>query len=166
MTRCYILASLSNVLQSQHLQYLTSADIMLNLKEMFGQIGKSARQNAMTNLMTIKMVQGTSVREHALKMIGFLNELEIFGCNLDGELQVDMIIASLPDSFNSFRVNYYMNKLEYTLAELLNELVTFEGINKSKGASINYTQSAGPSTSRPKRRGKKKKKDGAKTVVV
>ncbi|XP_059637075.1 uncharacterized protein LOC132278863 [Cornus florida] len=59
-----------------------------------------------------------------------------------------------------------MNKLEYTLAELLNELVTFEGINKSKGASINYTQSAGPSTSRPKRRGKKKKKDGAKTVVV
>ncbi|XP_059627219.1 uncharacterized protein LOC132270012 [Cornus florida] len=43
MTRCYILASISNVLQSQHLQYLTSADIMLNLKEMFGQIGKSAR---------------------------------------------------------------------------------------------------------------------------
>ncbi|XP_059629675.1 uncharacterized protein LOC132272568 [Cornus florida] len=166
MTRCYILASLSNVLQSQHLHYLTSADIMLNLKEMFGQVGKSARQTTMTNLMTTKMVQGTPVQDHALKMIGFLNELKILGCNLDSELQVDMIIASLLDSLNSFRVNYSTNKLEYSLAELLNELVTFEGIIKSKGASVNYNQSAGPSTSKPKRRGKKKKNDGAQTVLM
>ena len=36
MTRCSILASISNVLQHQHDSMATTYDIMYNLKEMFG----------------------------------------------------------------------------------------------------------------------------------
>ena len=36
MARCYILASMSNVLQHQHERMLTTYDIMFNLKEIFG----------------------------------------------------------------------------------------------------------------------------------
>ena len=36
MTRCYLLASMSNVLQHQHEHMATAYDMMLNLKEMFG----------------------------------------------------------------------------------------------------------------------------------
>ena len=36
MARCYILASMSNVLQQQHESMATTYDMMFNLKEMFG----------------------------------------------------------------------------------------------------------------------------------
>ena len=71
MTRCYILASINGVLQQQHLPMPTAWDMMLNLKKMFGEQGRSTRQDVMRNLLNIKMVEGTPVREHTLKMIGF-----------------------------------------------------------------------------------------------
>ncbi|GFY91148.1 hypothetical protein Acr_07g0013440 [Actinidia rufa] len=77
MTRCYILASIDGVLQQQHLSMLIARDMMLNLKKMFDEQGRSARQDVMRNLLNTKIVEGTPVREYALKMIGFLNELKI-----------------------------------------------------------------------------------------
>ncbi|XP_057954095.1 uncharacterized protein LOC131148409 [Malania oleifera] len=44
MVRCYILASMSNVLQHQHQFMPSSDDIMQNLKEMFGDQNRVARQ--------------------------------------------------------------------------------------------------------------------------
>ncbi|XP_057459282.1 uncharacterized protein LOC130749944 [Actinidia eriantha] len=116
MTRCYILASIDGVLQQQYLPMPTARDIMLNLKEMFGEQGRSARQDVMRNLLNTKMTEGTPVREHALKMISFLNELEILGAKIDADSQIDIILQSLPDSFNQFRLNYLMNKNHYTLS--------------------------------------------------
>ena len=43
MARCYILASMSNVLQQQHERMLTAYDIMMNLKEMFGDQSRAGR---------------------------------------------------------------------------------------------------------------------------
>ena len=54
----------------------------------------------MKNLMSTKMVEGTLVREHVLKMISFINELDMLGAEIDSETQVDVILASLLDSFN------------------------------------------------------------------
>ncbi|GFY95445.1 hypothetical protein Acr_10g0008300 [Actinidia rufa] len=110
----------------------TAQDMMINLKEMFGEQGRSARQDVMRNLLNTKMAEGTIVREHALKMIGFLNELEILGDEIDADSQIDIILQSSPDSFNQFRLNYLMNKNHYTLSELMNELHAAEGIIKSK----------------------------------
>ena len=42
MAKCYILASISNVLQHQMLDVELASDIMLSLKEMFGEQGCSA----------------------------------------------------------------------------------------------------------------------------
>ena len=36
MSQCYILASMSNILQHQHQSMPTTYDMMMNLKEMFG----------------------------------------------------------------------------------------------------------------------------------
>ena len=44
MSRCYILASMLNVLQHQHQAIPTAYDMMLNLKELFGQQNWDARQ--------------------------------------------------------------------------------------------------------------------------
>ena len=85
--------------------------------EMFGEQGCSARQDTMRLILNTKMAQGISVKEHCLKMISYLNTLEVFGADIDGESPVDMILQSLPKLIEEFRFNYNMNKNIYTLFE-------------------------------------------------
>ena len=92
-----------------------ASDIMFSLKEMFGEQGHSARQDTMRLLLNTKMAQGTLVREHCLKMISYLNTLKVLGVDIDGESQVDMILQSLPESFEEFRLKYNMNT-KFTLS--------------------------------------------------
>jgi hypothetical protein len=63
--------------------------------------------------------------------------MEVLGTKIDGESQVDMILHSLLNSFNQLRLNVLMNKNEYTLAKLMNELIAAENILKSK-VIVNY----------------------------
>ena len=85
MVRCYMLASMSNVLQHQHQAMPTAYDMITSLKEMFGDQNRAARLVAMKDLMNTTMVEGTSVKDHVLKMVSLLNELEILGAKIDGE---------------------------------------------------------------------------------
>ena len=61
MARCYIQASMSSVLQHQHQSYKTAYDIISNLKEMFADQSKPAKQAAMRVLISTKMAEGTPV---------------------------------------------------------------------------------------------------------
>ena len=122
MAKCYILALMSNVLQQQHERMLSAYDILLNLKEMFGEQSRATRQVAMKALLNTKMAEGTPIQDRVLKMISHLNELEVLGAEVDGETQIDIVLMSLPESFNNFRLSYNMSKSHYSLAELLKEL--------------------------------------------
>ena len=128
-------------------------DMITNLKEMFGDLNHAARLVAMKDLMNTTMVEGTLVRDHILKMMSLLNELEILGAEIDGETQVDIILQSLPDSFKQFCLNYNMNKFSYSMAELLKELQAAEGLIKKPTVALVIEKC---STSKPK--GKKKQK--------
>ena len=88
-------------------------------------------------------------------MISNLNTLEFLGADIDGESQVDMLLQSLSESFKEFRLNYNMNKKIYSLSELMNELVTAEGILGTSSVDANMAET---STSQPKSKGKSKKK--------
>ena len=91
----------------------------------------------MRALLNTKMAEGTLVRDHVLKMISHLNELEILGAEIDGESQVDIVLMSLPESYKNFRLNYSMSKESYSLAELLKELQAVEGIlGHAKSAQV------------------------------
>ena len=96
-----------------------ASNIMLSLKEMFGEQGRSARQETMRQIYNTKMAEGSSVREHSLTKISNLNTLEVLGANIDEESTVDMILQSLLESFKEFRLNYNMNKKIYSLSELI-----------------------------------------------
>jgi hypothetical protein len=106
----------------------------------------------MKSLLSTKMAEGTPMREHCLSMITLLNTLEVLGAEFDGESQVDMILQSLPNSFNQFKLNVSMSKKDYTLAKLMNELIAAKSILRSK-VSVNYAHA-----SNSKLRGIKKKK--------
>ena len=92
MAKCYILASILNALQHQMQDVELALDIMLSLKEIFGEQGHLARQETMRQIYNTKMAEGSSVREHCLTMISNLNTLEVLGADINGESQVDMIL--------------------------------------------------------------------------
>ena len=156
MAKCYILAFISNVLQHQMQDVELASDIMLILKEMFGEQGHSAWQETIRQIYNTKMAKGSSVREHCSTMISNLNTLEVLGANIDGESQVDMILQSLPESFKEFKLNYNMNKKIYSLSELMNELVAAESILGTSSVNANMAKA---STSQPKSKGKGKKNE-------
>ena len=85
MAKCYILTFISNVLQHQMQDVELASDIMLSLKEMFGEQGRSTRQETMRKIYNTKMAEDSSVREHCLTMISNLNTLEVLGADIDGE---------------------------------------------------------------------------------
>ena len=127
IARCYILASMNNVLQQQH-SHFTAKSMMNNLADMFGDQTLQAKQAAIWKLMNCRMRPGTPVRVHMLEVIALLNDIEIMGALIDEETQVDMVLETLSDSFDTFKLNYSMNKLSYNLTELMKELQTTEAL--------------------------------------
>nr|XP_016489146.1 PREDICTED: uncharacterized protein LOC107809068 [Nicotiana tabacum] len=164
MARCYILASMSNVLQHQHQSIESAYDILENIKEIFGDQNRAAKQTTKKALLNTKIVEGSSVRDHVLKMMSLLNELEVLGANIDKDTQVEMILQTLPDSFQQFRLNYNMNKMDLSLAKLLNELQSTETIIKQQAPPVALNFEA-CSSSNP-RGGQKKKKAKNRLLVV
>ncbi|KAL4277814.1 hypothetical protein GQ457_03G017540 [Hibiscus cannabinus] len=67
-------------------------------------------------------------------MMGYIQTLEKLGFALNDELAIDVVLQSLPDSFNQFILNFNMNEIEKTLPQLLGMLRTAEG-NMKKGRS-------------------------------
>ncbi|KAK4721375.1 hypothetical protein R3W88_011608 [Solanum pinnatisectum] len=79
-----------------------------------------AKQTNMKAVLTTKMAEGSSVMKHVLNMMSFLNELEIL-----------MVLQTLPYSFKLFCYNYNMNKMDLSLKKLLNEMTIEESIISS-----------------------------------
>ena len=77
-----------------------------------------------------------------------------------------MVLESLPETFKEFKVNYNMNKRNITLTELMNELHSTEEIYRAEKSlgSINIAEKC--SSSRPKPKGKGKKKVGKKKLSI
>ena len=66
-------------------------------------------------------------------MIGYIKSLSKLGFPLSQELATDVILQSLPDSYNQFVLNFNMNEIGKTLPQLLSMLRTAEGNMKKVG---------------------------------
>ena len=108
--------------------------------------------------MTKKMKKGVSVKEHVLDMINIMHDVTIHGEIINERTQVSIILESLSPAFKGFTTNYVMNKLSYNMTQLLNELQTYESLNKGseKEGEANVADS-NPSYSKAKT---KKRKNG------
>ncbi|XP_075508081.1 uncharacterized protein LOC142544971 [Primulina tabacum] len=74
---------------------------------------------------------------------------------LPSELTTDVLLLSLPSSFDPFIVNFNMNKLEPSLEELVNMLVTFESTIKKEKLAL-YVGSSSGTKNDPHGKGKKR----------
>ncbi|KAH9666169.1 hypothetical protein KPL70_020543 [Citrus sinensis] len=105
MAKRYILASISVELHKKHRSMETATEIMACLHQMFGQNTHFAREAALKHITDTKMEEGTKVRDHVLKMMDYLNEVEIHGVQINDKSKINMVIESLPDTFKEFKKN-------------------------------------------------------------
>ncbi|KAL5581101.1 hypothetical protein UlMin_013543 [Ulmus minor] len=79
MACCYMLASMSNVLQEQYQGMRTVTDVMTSLQAMFRETSTHARFDAVKDIVNSRIKAGMPLRDHLLRIIAHLNEAEIDG---------------------------------------------------------------------------------------
>ena len=127
------------------------------LDALYKETARSERFDIMKTLMECKMAEGSSVGEHVVKMIGYAKRLKTLEFPIPPGHMMDMMLSSLPPSYDGFVMNYKMSGMEKTQEEVLAMLKTAEGglrKNHKQVLLVNKTASF-------KKKGKPKKGKGA-----
>ena len=157
--QCIMLASMEPELQKRFENY-GAYEIIVELTALFQQQARAERYEISKALFECKMKEGNSVSQHILKLAGYWQRLEALGLKFPTELATDLVLASLPISYNGFIMNYNMNGMNKSVNELFNMLKTAKcGIQKDANhvMMVNKTQSF-------KKKGKAKKNGKSKGV--
>ncbi|KAL0294476.1 UNVERIFIED_CONTAM: hypothetical protein Sradi_6885700 [Sesamum radiatum] len=163
--RSVVLASMTNDIQKQYDRHDGVASIMLCMKEVYAVPDRHIRYAAKKIFSGTKMTEGSSVRG-GIKMLSLVEKLEDLQGGLDNDTYIDVILQSLPPSYDPFVVNYNMNVLEKSINELINMLVQYEATTKKSEPSVLVGEA---STSKAKGKGAgcwKRKKGKTKAVAI
>ncbi|KAL4362694.1 hypothetical protein GQ457_04G021260 [Hibiscus cannabinus] len=134
--RCLMLATMTLELQKQH-EDMVSYEMIQNLKDIYEEQARQERYETSKALFQCKMSERSPVGAHVIKMMGYIQALEKLGFPLNDELANDVVLQSLPDSFNKFVLNFNMNEINKTLPQLLSKLRTAKS-NMKKGGSKSF----------------------------
>ncbi|KAJ9538483.1 hypothetical protein OSB04_031216 [Centaurea solstitialis] len=122
---CLMLATMSPDLQTGPIN-TNAYDMIRQLRDMFQMQACTERYDATRALNACKMAKGTSVSDHVMKMKRHIYHLERFGHPVPLQLAPDTILNSLSKDYKQFVINYNMNNMEKTIAELDSMLKTAE----------------------------------------
>ncbi|KAL0412129.1 UNVERIFIED_CONTAM: hypothetical protein Slati_3802600 [Sesamum latifolium] len=106
------------------------------MKEVYAIPDRHTRYVATKEFFRTKMTEGTSVQEHGVKMLSLVEKLEDLKAGFNNDTYVNVILQSLPPSFDPFIVNFNMNGLEKSINELINMLVQYEAMIKKPVSSV------------------------------
>lgn len=128
---CLMLATMNSELQKQY-EDTDAFNMIVGLCGMFENQARAERYNISKSLYVCKLAEGSPVSPHVIKIIGYIESLKRLGFPLKPELATNVILQSLPASFEPFIMNFHMNNMIKTLAELHGMLKTAEeSIKKS-----------------------------------
>ncbi|XP_071689070.1 uncharacterized protein [Rutidosis leptorrhynchoides] len=139
------------------LEHHDAFEMLKQLKEMFQQQARQQRFETIRALHACKMTEGTSVSSYVLKMKSYIDQLERLGSSIGPELAIDLILNSLPKSYDQFILNYNMNNLEKSISELHLMLKTAEKNIPSKTSEVLMIREG--KIKKPQAKGKGTKKD-------
>jgi hypothetical protein len=126
---------------------------------MFNNQARAERYNISKALFACKLAEGSPVSPHMIKMMGYIETLDKLGCELKDDLDTDVILQSLPVSYEPFIMNSHMNGMEKTVAELHEMFKTAEDSIKKKLNHVMMVQKEKKKRKRwtpPKGKGKEK----------
>ncbi|KAL0285749.1 UNVERIFIED_CONTAM: hypothetical protein Sangu_2765500 [Sesamum angustifolium] len=107
------------------------------MKELYAVPDRHIRYIVMKAFFSERMIEGSSVREHGVMMLSLVEKLKDLQADFDKEeMYVNVIIQSLPPSYDQFIINFNMSGLEKSLHELINMLVQYEATIEKSASSV------------------------------
>src|SRR3954468_1015001 len=97
----------------------TIFDMVTQLNPLYLKQARTERYEITKQLWECKMAESSSLSEHVIKVVGYAQRLNDLGFAIPTTLGTDIILASLPPSYNGFIMNYNMNGLDKTTYEFL-----------------------------------------------
>lgn len=82
----------------------TSREVWLRLQEVYQSKGPARKAQLLKTLTACKMCEGADLREHLNKFSDTVDRLQELDIVINDELLVIMLLGSLPNSFENFRV--------------------------------------------------------------
>ncbi|KAL0295842.1 UNVERIFIED_CONTAM: hypothetical protein Sangu_3181800 [Sesamum angustifolium] len=166
--RSIIPTSMSIDVQKQYDRLDDVASILQRMKQVYDIPDRHTRYVATKEFFRAKITKGSFVQEHGVKMLSLVEQVEDLKVGLDNDTYIDMILLSLPPSYDPFIINFNMNGLEKSINELINMLVQYEATIKKYAPSVLIGEA---STSKVKGNRvrcckRKKSKAKAKTIIV
>ncbi|KAL0292362.1 UNVERIFIED_CONTAM: hypothetical protein Scaly_2593500 [Sesamum calycinum] len=107
-------------MQKQYDRLDNVASILQRMKEVYAIPDRHTRYMATKVFFRAKVTEGSSVQEHGVKMLSLVEKLEDLKARLENDTYIDMILQSLPSSYDPFIVNFNMKRLEKSINELIN----------------------------------------------
>jgi hypothetical protein len=114
---CLMLATMSSELPKQY-EYTDAHTMVVGLRGMFMNQARVERYEISKSLFSCKIAEGSPVSPHVIKMMGYIESLNVLCFALLHEPATDLILQSLSPSYDPFILNFHMNGMEKTLAEL------------------------------------------------
>ncbi|KAL0374153.1 UNVERIFIED_CONTAM: hypothetical protein Sradi_3331000 [Sesamum radiatum] len=152
---------MTNEIQKQYDRLEDVPSIILRMKDVYAVPDRHIRYAVTKVFFGTKMAEGSSVQSHGVKLLSLLEKLEDLKAGLNNDTYIDVILQSLPPSYDPFIVNYNMNGLEKSIHELINMLVQYEAtIHKSESAVLIGEVSTSKAKGKGARRWKRKKGKG------
>ncbi|KAL0358246.1 UNVERIFIED_CONTAM: hypothetical protein Scaly_1510300 [Sesamum calycinum] len=118
---------MGNEIQKQYERYEGVWLIMHRMKELYAVPDRHIRYAMTKAFFGARMIEGSSIREYGVMMLSLVEKLKDLQADFDKEeTYVDVILQSLPPSYDQFIINFNMSGLEKSLHELINMLVQYE----------------------------------------
>ncbi|KAL0440093.1 UNVERIFIED_CONTAM: Retrovirus-related Pol polyprotein from transposon TNT 1-94 [Sesamum latifolium] len=153
---------MTDVIQKQYDRLDDVPSIILRMKEVYAVPDRHIRYAATKAFFETKMTEDSSVQSPGVKMLSLVEKLEYLKAGLDNDTYIDVILQSLPPSYDPFIIHYNMNGLEKTIHELINMLVQYKAMtHKSVPAALvgeaSTSKAKGKRAERWKRKNDKRK---------
>ncbi|KAL0395488.1 UNVERIFIED_CONTAM: hypothetical protein Slati_4515000 [Sesamum latifolium] len=101
---------MTNEIQKQYERCDDIWSIMLHMKDHYAIPNLNIRYATMKAFFGTRMIEESSVREHGVMMLFLVQKLKDLETDFEREEKyIDMILQSLPPSFDQYIVNYNMN---------------------------------------------------------
>ncbi|KAL2235257.1 uncharacterized protein LOC105158667 [Sesamum indicum] len=156
---------MSNDIQKQYDKLDDVSSIILRMKEVYEIPDRHIRYVAIKEFFKSKMAKGSSVQSYEVKMVSLVEKLENLKAGLDNDMYIDVILQSLPPSYDLTIINYNMNGLEKSIHELISMLVQYE-VTTHKSTPAVLVGEVSTSKAKCKRAGCWKRKKGKGKVIA